>query len=879
MHLDREQYRLDVLERARRAGNVPPPDLYVRYGLSGDVSDQGAFARRIAEVIRYWQELKSKRTYARLAETLLAHHADLERSGRLTLDKFIELQTHAHHEQMERLSRLASVEAGAATHVGAVTVARLRGAAGGAVTEAEVHSSLAKAGVRVIEQFPSLPVRPHPKLADLTQQLQSLRFQLSTEVVFGDAVRSGFRVLAGFQLADGRPLTETAINDARRRVDALPFHDPAKTPAENVLAILSSMTRQPGELETFLLSEVTELLRQHAESGFVQRAIAAQARELGLEEDEAGLIAAALLARDTLGTVRQQVEQELAEGRLRSAQRLAAALPADDVLRERITAREAEVTALARRADRELALGQREQVASLLYEAMTIASDDAHLGERLAALPPPPPRSATARVGGDHVLVTWEPSPALAGRVSYRVMRDHRRAPASVEEGTAVVTQTVRHDVADAQAPPGTGLYYSVFAERGGDTWSPPAVTQSVIFTPDITGLSMEADETSVTFSWRVHPGADAVVVTRAEGRVPQAPEDGTPVEASLAGFTDTGLRTGTEYSYRIAVSYRTPGGQHRQSAGVIGSVVPAPAPEAVTDLTVRALGSGTAGIAAAWIPPRHGQVRLTLSEQTPRWPLGTHITPVEAASLHQVPGVPRRGADGRDFLELSLPPGRHYLTALTAGGRIFIIGASAEIGLAEPVRELSALRMLDVVRLSWVWPDEATDAVVRWPGGERHCSRRVYDDEGGVTIDVAPSKTLIEVCTVYSLLGGPLTAPGVQVNVPGRAVRVTYSIHRASVLHPRQRVIEIAAEQPTELPALVVVRATGPYAPDDPAEGETIGRVEPQSVTPGEPVRVTVELPKGPAWLACFVDPCTSKGDAEGVLLFPPASEEMRVR
>ena len=39
MPWDREQYRLEVLEPARQAGNVPPADLYVRYGLPSDISD------------------------------------------------------------------------------------------------------------------------------------------------------------------------------------------------------------------------------------------------------------------------------------------------------------------------------------------------------------------------------------------------------------------------------------------------------------------------------------------------------------------------------------------------------------------------------------------------------------------------------------------------------------------------------------------------------------------------------------------------------------------------------------------------------------------------------------------------------------------------
>jgi hypothetical protein len=99
------------------------------------------------------------------------------------------------------------------------------------------------------------------------------------------------------------------------------------------------------------------------------------------------------------------------------------------------------------------------------------------------------------------------------------------------------------------------------------------------------------------------------------------------------------------------------------------------------------------------------------------------------------------------------------------------------------------------------------------------------------------------------------------------------------SRIHPRQRVVEVAAELPTTLPPLVVVRATGPYAPDDPADGEAVAHIETQSITPGQPVRVTVEVPKGPAWLACFVDPGSPGADTGSVLLYPPPAEEMRIR
>ena len=123
------------------------------------------------------------------------------------------------------------------------------------------------------------------------------------------------------------------------------------------------------------------------------------------------------------------------------------------------------------------------------------------------------------------------------------------------------------------------------------------------------------------------------------------------------------------------------------------------------------------------------------------------------------------------------------------------------------------------------------------------------------------------------------MAAPVVSVTVPGRKVSLRYRIHGASRLHPRQRVIEVTAEQPLMLPALVVVRATGTYAPEQSAEGVELARIDSQPIAPDQPVRLTVEPPKGRGWLACFVAPGAAAGHSQDVLLFPPPTEEMKIR
>jgi len=906
---DRDRYRREVMDPARRAGGVPPPDLYVRYGVDPGAAPAG-FASQIRAVVGYWGELTGNLSYQQLARALLRAHAELEQDGPLTPARLAAHAAAARQEQARRLARMAEAEAGSVTHAGPDTVLRLRDALGGQVTESDVAAALSQAGVRVTSAFPPLPAEPHAKQPDLARLTRQLGKRLAAEVVFGDAVRDGFRVLHGFRLADGRALDEATLRQARDRTAALPFTDPARAPTENVLAILGTAARHAGDLDALLLSEVVERLRPLADGGFLQRPLAVQARDLGLDEDEAGLLAGALLSTETFraerreDVLRAQAAQALDTSKLRAAQRLAAGLPAADPVAQRVAALDARVTALSREADDELASGRRDRAAARLAAAVELAGDDQALTERLIALPPPAPRDVAATMDGKHILVTWQAaSGALTGRLQYRVLRGHDGAPSTPSAGTVVTERTAQALAVDEGAPPGADLYYSVFAcysvlaSRLTQACSPPGVTGPAVLALDVTDVRVTEGNTTVTGSWQPAPGARAVLVRRGTGRPPDGAENGTPVEASLTGFTDSGLRTGTEYFYRITASYRTGDGQRHDSAGVVVPATPEHEPEPVADLTVAVAeaGDGTRAVVATWTPPRHGEVRLAVSDTRRRWAPGSRLTAREAdtPSLRGLPGAPRRGDDGRARLELSLPSGRHYIVPLTVGRNMVVAGNTAELELVAPVSGLTADRLGDQARLAWEWPAGATDAMVRWAGGEQCFARHVVVDEG-VTIAIGPAETVIEVRARYPHRDGPLAAPPATTTVPARGVAVDYRIRRGtrgtrgtrrtwgtrgtrSVRGRRwRRTVEFIPERATQLPAIVIVQATTTYRPGDPSEGETLQRLEPQPVTPELHVTVPVSPRRVPGWLACFPDPADP--DADTVLLFPPPDDEMRL-
>ena len=335
-------------------------------------------------------------------------------------------------------------------------------------------------------------------------------------------------------------------------------------------------------------------------------------------------------------------------------------------------------------------------------------------------------------------------------------------------------------------------------------------------------------------------PGGPTLAPTRwwsyGERKGRRGADDGTPVEASISGFTDKKLQTGTEYWYRVTASYRTPDGRSH-SAGKIIRAMPEPEPGTVNDLKVSVLAGGTASILASWTKPAYGRVRLVRCEELPSWPPGTRLSVAQTAGLRDIPGTPLEGTDGQAFLEVSLPPGRHHLLALATGRTLTVAGNSVPVRIVESVTGLVAERLHDQVQLAWVWPAGATDARVRWPGGERRCSRRTYFDEGGVIVTTGPAETTIEVCVIYPEPGHSSTSTPTSVGVPQRKVAVSYQIGRESWRNRRRRTITFATEQATALPALVVVRSTGRYPPDGPAAGETVERLEPGPITPDQPL------------------------------------------
>jgi hypothetical protein len=351
--------------------------------------------------------------------------------------------------------------------------------------------------------------------------------------------------------------------------------------------------------------------------------------------------------------------------------------------------------------------------------------------------------------------------------------------------------------------------------------------------------------------------------VTRSEGGPPDATSRGHRVHgASATGFTDRDVRIGVTYHYRVAAVYGGDGERH-VSPGIVDSVTPEPAPRPITDVTATVVpGPQSLVVHVCWTAPARFGTRLVLSQARPPWPAGTVLPAAELGAYgREAGGAVERLPDGRRRMTLGATAvgADGYLTAVTVGRSQAAIGATVELQMAEPVRDLTAERFGDHVRVSWRWPADSPAAHVRWsrPDGEERallCSRRRYDAEG-LDLPVGPGPVRVAVQAVALRPSGELLASPAEVAVAGLAPRVRYAITSAGWPR-RRRVLELVAESPCELPALVLVRRPGTVMPLRADQGQVVARVPAGRMEPARPLVVPLESPAGgPARLRLFAE------------------------
>lgn len=489
---------------------------------------------------------------------------------------------------------------------------------------------------------------------------------------------------------------------------------------------------------------------------------------------------------------------------------------------------------------RRLADDDREAAAAC-YRELLKESNDPDIAAALEACHPEPPPVAHATVNGNDVVVSWSPSPAQSGRITYRVVRGHGRYPAGPSDGDIVADDVVHTRAPDHRPPVGIPLFYAVFTLRDGNPSTKPCCARSRPLLPELDDLVVIPDPRGVRFRWTLPTGAVGVDITRRRSD-PVEPETAL-TETSYSMLLDAIAVPGVEYDYHLRVRYVDHTGATTHSPGVMVTARRQETPVVVNDLAV-----GTEGdeLTLRWTPPPAGWVEIRVVADAPV-PSGVlQAADLDRARLLSVQGDPSAGR-----ATANPPPNllTYWLVPVTVLGSLAAHGTPVRVESPPvPVRNLRADVLGSEVQLTWEWPDAVNQAVVVW---RRETCPTGVDDPQASRRPLTRAAYASQGCYVAGLRGrcwfGVVTSAtggGRQWHSALRLTEVMINKEvRYAVRQPRwtrgKRLIEVSWDEPEPLPPLKVVVKNG-TRPRDVTDGMVL------EALPGapSPYTTTVTLP-----------------------------------
>lgn len=868
-----EEYRREVLEPARAAGDQPPEDLRVRYALADPLSGPGVEAR-VKQVRQCWRRARGQLKYRKLIDRLEAEHRELAplfaAAGRGDL-RALEERLAGGRERGER--RRAQARAGLADAAGFLRMVRPAEveaiARSGGVARAELERLAAAEGVTVREPDPLPPASPYAAYRKVRESLGVLGKRHLADFLFGARIAGPIRVLDGFTApaAPGAP-GASALRGGVLRLDADAVaaagdewarrsRDTSTTHAGTVLAAL----RSGADLAELVRYDIVDRLRERFRQRASERALLRHATEdLGVHAEDARRLVFAVV-RETAGGggLAGRLRSLLDAGEVFAAAELAdaSAIPAageGEPSEEEVLAAEARhrVDTALRLRETAAAEPDPDRAWRLLADALRLVRDLPGARDHQRRLPPRPVPALRADIdtggsgtggAGAAVRLSFEPSPSTAGEIGYRLVRRTGRPPRGAGDGEAVAGER------DERPPVNVPLYYGAVAVRG-DAAAPPAVAGPVVVRPEPGEVELLAGDGQVTGRWRCPAEAARVVVSR----------DGAPVEAGRDGFRER-VPNGRTHHYLIRAVYLDAAGREVATPGVRASVTPSAPPVPVYELAAEPDPADPGLLRVRFAPPAHGTAELVLSPAPPPWPRSA-LVPVE-----EVRRATRRLACTPAAGGLAVRPGAGgWLLAVTVAEGTAAIGAYHRYVNLPPPRRLVAERRGDHVHVGFDWPPDVAevDLVYRIgrdagrspdPDAERRATvtRAAYDTQGGVRLPVPEDEPVELAVAAAGTVGGTrVTGPPATAEVEARAV-VRYDLERTGPPWRRSLTLRLTCSRPLRVARLSLVLRRGRVMPHRAGDGETLGTWE-QVPVPGE-LSVAVPDASAPYWLRCFAD------------------------
>jgi hypothetical protein len=835
--LDAERFTEEVLRPAHE-GWEPRQDWFRVYQLPLDVADEAIVQQAVTGVKKH---LAKTRAYTRGRNLLQHRHTE----GAALMTNRDARATHAATVNARRAKLVGDVRGllAGGPAVPRAAVARFVASSGYEHTIADVGQAIAIAGGAVREPVALPETTAPPEWTEIIGNLTLVAPQGASSSLWGYLERTPG--------CDPPQAPQTALDERTRELrKGLGMERPAE---EAVLAFIKRRNASGG-LAAVLRHEVLDAVRRAALADYpdAERAARALRRRLAAVElppDPAG-VAYAVWCSERLGTRQPVVPawETAADAAIADRNPRAALLLLDrpdlSPARKKLAAQvRTQVEKLDARLAEARALERKDpEAAAQRYLDLLRSVTDEEARNGLERCPPAPGTAVTAAGVADGVLVTWNPSPAQAGRITYRVMRTIGRPPIGADDGRTVADGTPSCRLVDPDPPTGTDVHYGVVTQRDGRPASEIAVSTPLRLLGEVGSAVLVADPDAIRGRWQAPPGAVGVEVTRSGGGRRQNIPDATPT-----GFRDPDAKTGVDHEYIVRALYSGPGGKQLRSDGVIlrGRREPLPCP--VSSFAVRQDEDGS--LLLTWSPPPAGAVEIRITETAPA--TADPVVLVEDLEVRTVLGV-RSGspAAGRVRVALTGRVRTCWLVPVTVLGPLAAPATAVRVDRALPgVRQLRAESLGRVVRLSWEWPGEVHEVLLlHRPGSpptgaddaaatRRLVTRSAYDSDGVRVANVGADHWFAVMSTATER--GRRSYGAIQtVRAAGRR-EATYSIRRRSRFARLDRVVDVTWDHPDPLPELqIVVREN--LRPRRPGDGQTIARVEAGPA----PRRVELRLP-----------------------------------
>ena len=697
----------------------------------------------------------------------------------------------------------------------------------------------------------------HPGLAAYGDLAGSL--QLLNRPHIADFILAGrpppFRVLDGVFVKSGSFSWRRADSSylEQVRLDWQQDPDPRRrAAADHVIDLVQhAITIDPQALRRLALFQIRKLLHVPDKPDASPGQLRAEIISLGVADDEADLLAAAVTAALDAPTPDSVVELIAARrsNQLRRAARLAASLkPAahDHVLLAFLD----DIRADDRRVDDLLAAGARlkdngdlEEAAACYLQAAAVAADEPLIDAALHQCAPPPPQELTANVTGHWVTLRWRAAEASAGTITYRVTREDE--PPS-ELGDGPQTWAV-----DRDPPMGPAIAYRVVTVREGRVESTPAVTGRFRVLPDVEDFMVTEQRGCVAGDWRVPPHVAEVRATR-HSSTRQGSSDHVALQTGRTSFRDKDITAGTSYVYRVVCGYRDRQGGMAWSPGQARKVHASRWPDPVTGLQVTAGPAGDT-VRLQWMSPGAGKVVIILGLSA--MPIegsdlaATDIKPLGAVAWHGVaapPGSPMG-------CEIPVPgSGIRHLAVVTVLDRRAVIGATRLIDVLEGFQQLRARRAGNDIQLTWAWPASSpvTLAAVRWDcaaeeagaSAPRRVSRDSYHRRG-VLIPSRGCRYQFTVTPLSTIAGSVSVGPPATDELEPLH-DLDYEIVRTRRWLRASRVARLrVAERPEAPLEFLLVARPGKLRPTQIGQGTVVLRVSAAAIDAGSPAEHPIDL------------------------------------